>query len=213
MDNLAKFTFGIFNTWYCLACVCGWSSLNGNLVPASFGRRWFYSWWFRSVSDKFVRTCKQGAEEYAALGCVSCHTQQVRGLRRVSMLSVVGASVPLFPEIMFYGCTIRIPESVLIWQMLAYVGIREWFHMLWTSSIFPDSLCPPTPFLYKVRADHCRYWNCLNRWFWGHRVVRPTVRSNRLVAYLMSLKQDYVTKFPSSNQMIIWRDDFAWSFS
>ena len=59
--------------------------------------------------------------------------------------------------------------------------------------MIPSSLCPPSPFLYdeidepvhsdievtsELDVDNTRH-------------IRPSIRANRLVAYLQSLKQDY----------------------
>ena len=135
------------------------------------------------------------------------------------MLSVVGGKRPSVPR------DYVLQEHVLLGNSrigpdLANVGLRgyseEWFHrhLFEPQSIFPDSLCPPTPFLYKkieelttadieiASTDDSE----------GSRFVRPTVRSNRLVAYLMSLKQDYElpeVSFIESDDLSEEEDDFA----
>ena len=81
MNNLAKFTIGIFVTlgfaW--LAFVVGARSQYGDLVPTASILEDDGS--VPSDADLFPMPlsgiAQQGAEEYAALGCVTCHTQQI----------------------------------------------------------------------------------------------------------------------------------------
>jgi cytochrome c oxidase cbb3-type subunit 2 len=82
MNNIFKFSAGIFTTLACawLAFVIAAEEQFGDLTPEAEvleddGSRAPDAELFpRDVSG----TAKQGAEEYLALGCVSCHTQQVR---------------------------------------------------------------------------------------------------------------------------------------
>ena len=82
MNNLAKFTIGIFLTlgiaW--LAFVVGAREQYGDLVPSPQALDEDGS--IPDDADLFPvdlnGMAKQGAEEYASLGCVTCHTQQVR---------------------------------------------------------------------------------------------------------------------------------------
>ena len=82
MNNLAKFSLGIFLTlgiaW--LAFVVGARSQYGDLSPTSESLNEDGSVPVDADLYPFDLSgmAKQGAEEYAALGCVSCHTQQVR---------------------------------------------------------------------------------------------------------------------------------------
>ena len=223
MNNLAKFTFGIFSTlgiaW--LAFVVGARSQYGDLVPTAEVLEEDGS--IPDGSDLYPINlsglAKQGAEEYAALGCVSCHTQQVRRVETGFDVERGWGKRPSVPR------DYVLQEHVLLGNSrigpdLANVGLRgyseEWFHrhLFEPQSIFPDSLCPPTPFLYKkieepttadieiASTDDSE----------GSRFVRPTVRSNRLVAYLMSLKQDYElpeVSFIESDDLSEEEDDFA----
>ena len=82
MNNLAKFTIGIFLTlgiaW--LAFVVGARKQYGDLVPSPQALEEDGS--IPADADLYpvelAGLAKQGAEEYASLGCVTCHTQQVR---------------------------------------------------------------------------------------------------------------------------------------
>jgi len=202
MNNLAKFTIGIFFTlgmaW--LAFVVGARSQFGDLVPTS------------EVLDDdgsvpvdadlfpiaISGIAKQGAEEYAALGCVTCHTQQVRRVEAGFDVERGWGKRPSAPR------DYVLQEHVLLGNSrigpdLANVGLRnysdEWLHqhLFEPQSIFPSSLCPPSPFLYQL-VDEPVYSdigispkNSMDK----NRTVRPSIRANRLVAYLQALKQDY----------------------
>ena len=60
-------------------------------------------------------------------------------------------------------------------------------------TLFPSSLCPPSPFLYNEINDpkpsDLEITSQDNTKDIRH--IRPLVRANRLIAYLQSLKQDY----------------------
>jgi cytochrome c oxidase cbb3-type subunit II len=202
MNNLGKFTIGIFFTlgmaW--LAFVVGARSQFGDLVPTS-----------EVLNDDgsvpldaelfpiaFSGMAKQGAEEYAALGCVTCHTQQVRRVEAGFDVERGWGKRPSAPRDYVLQDHVLLGNS-RIGPDLANVGLREytdeWLHqhIFEPQSIFPSSLCPPSPFLYKeidepVNADvEIISLDSTDQ----KRFIRPTVRSNRLVAYLQALKQDY----------------------
>ena len=202
MNNLAKFTIGIFFTlgiaW--LAFVVGARSQFGDLVPTS------------EVLDDdgsvpedaelfpiaFSGIAKQGAEEYAALGCVTCHTQQVRRVEAGFDVERGWGKRPSAPRDYVLQKHVLLGNS-RIGPDLANVGLREysdeWLHqhLFEPQSIFSSSLCPPSPFLYQqidepVNTD---IEIASNNDPQDNRHVRPTVRANRLVAYLQALKQDY----------------------
>lgn len=202
MNNLAKFTIGIFLTlgiaW--LAFVVGARAQYGDLVPSP-----------QSLEDDglvpedadlfpldLTGLAKQGAQEYASLGCVTCHTQQVRRVETGFDVERGWGKRPSVPR------DYVLQEHVLLGNSrigpdLANLGLRDysdnWLHqhLFEPQSIIPSSLCPPSPFLYKeiddpvhsdvevvsgVNSDNSRH-------------IRPSIRANRLVAYLQSLKQDY----------------------
>ena len=124
MNNLAKFTIGIFLTlgmaW--LAFVVGARSQFGDLVPTSEVLEDDGS---VPVDAELFPTslsgmAKQGAEEYAALGCVTCHTQQVRRVEAgFDVERGWGGSVHLPRVTMFYRnmCSWVIRELVQTSQM------------------------------------------------------------------------------------------------
>jgi len=202
MNNLAKFTIGIFLTlgiaW--LAFVVGAREQYGDLTPSPQSLDEDGS--VPVDADLFPvdlsGLAKQGAEEYASLGCVTCHTQQVR--REETGFDVERgwgkrSSVPrdyVLQEHVLLGNSRIGPD-------LANLGLREysdeWLHqhLFEPQSMIPSSLCPPSPFLYDeidepfhsdievssgLDEDNTRY-------------IRPSIRADRLVAYLQSLKQDY----------------------
>ena len=202
MNNLAKFTAGIFLTlgmaW--LAFVVGARSQFGDLIPTSQYLEDNGS--VPTDADLFPVSlsgiAKQGAEEYASLGCVTCHTQQVRRVEAGFDVERGWGKRPSAPRDYILHDHVLLGNS-RIGPDLANVGLREytdeWLHqhLFEPQSIFPSSLCPPSPFLYqqidepvntdikivsKEDAEETRY-------------VRPTIRANRLVAYLQELKQDY----------------------
>ena len=202
MNNLAKFAIGIFFTlgmaW--LAFVVGARSQFGDLVPTSEVLEDDGS---VPVDAELFPTslsgmAKQGAEEYAALGCVTCHTQQVRRVEAGFDVERGWGKRPSAPR------DYVLQEHVLLGNSrigpdLANVGLREhsdnWLHqhLFEPQSIFPSSLCPPSPFLYQqidepVKSD---IEIVSNENADGNRFVRPTVRASRLVSYLQELKQDY----------------------
>ena len=202
MNNLAKFTIGIFLTlgmaW--LAFVVGARSQFGDLVPTSEVLEDDGS---VPVDAELFPTslsgmAKQGAEEYAALGCVTCHTQQVRRVEAGFDVERGWGKRPSAPRDYVLQQHVLLGNS-RIGPDLANVGLREhsdnWLHqhLFEPQSIFPSSLCPPSPFLYQqidepVKSD---IEIVSNENADGNRFVRPTVRANRLVSYLQELKQDY----------------------
>jgi cytochrome c oxidase cbb3-type subunit 2 len=146
----------------------------------------------------FSGMAKQGAEEYAALGCVTCHTQQVRRVEAGFDVERGWGKRPSAPRDYVLQKHVLLGNS-RIGPDLANVGLREysdeWLHqhLFEPQSIFPSSLCPPSPFLYQqidepVNTD---IKIASNKDSQDNRYVRPTVRANRLVAYLQALKQDY----------------------
>ena len=140
---------------------------------------------------------KQGAEEYASLGCVTCHTQQVRRVETGFDVERGWGKRPSVPRDYVLQDHVLLGNS-RIGPDLANLGLREysdeWLHqhLFEPQSIIPSSLCPPSPYLYQeidepvpsdieitgVDEDDVRN-------------VRPSIRANRLVSYLQSLKQDY----------------------
>jgi len=201
MNNLAKFTIGIFLTlgiaW--LAFVVGAREQYGDLVPSPQVLDEDGS--IPADADLFpvdlTGLAKQGAEEYASLGCVTCHTQQVRRVETGFDVERGWGMRPSVPRDYVLQDHVLLGNS-RIGPDLANLGLREysdeWLHqhLFEPQSIIPSSLCPPSPYLYQeidepvpsdieiTGADGDDVRN-----------VRPSIRANRLVSYLQSLKQDY----------------------
>ena len=202
MNNLAKFTIGIFLTlgiaW--LAFVVGARKQYGDLVPSPQALEEDGS--IPADADLYpvelAGLAKQGAEEYASLGCVTCHTQQVRRVETGFDVERGWGKRPSVPRDYVLQDHVLLGNS-RIGPDLANLGLREysdeWLHqhLFEPQSMIPSSLCPPSPFLYgeiyepvhtdievtSVEDDD------------STRYIRPSLRANRLVAYLQSLKQDY----------------------
>ncbi len=202
MNNLAKFSLGIFLTlgiaW--LAFVVGARSQYGDLSPTSESLNEDGSVPVDADLYPFDLSgmAKQGAEEYAALGCVSCHTQQVRRVEAGFDVDRGWGKRPSAPR------DYVLQEHVLLGNSrigpdLANLGLRgytdQWLHqhLFEPQTLFPSSLCPPSPFLYNEIKDptpsDLEITSQDNTKDIRH--IRPLVRANRLIAYLQSLKQDY----------------------
>ena len=202
MNNLAKFSLGIFLTlgiaW--LAFVVGARSQYGDLSPTSESLNEDGSVPVDADLYPFDLSgmAKQGAEEYAALGCVSCHTQQVRRVEAGFDVDRGWGKRPSAPR------DYVLQEHVLLGNSrigpdLANLGLRgytdQWLHqhLFEPQTLFPSSLCPPSPFLYNEINDpkpsDLEITSQDNTKDIRH--IRPLVRANRLIAYLQSLKQDY----------------------
>ena len=202
MNNLLKFSIGILATlgfaW--LAFVVASVRQFGDLTPeAQFleddGSR-------PPDAELFPKDlsglAKQGAEDYLSLGCMTCHTQQVR-------LEEAGFGVergwgkrPSMPRDYVLEDHVMLGNT-RIGPDLANFGMREhennWLHqhLFEPQSVVPDSICPPSPFLYQI-ADEAKEGSIEipdreenNQ----TRHVIPSLRANRIVAYLQGLNQDY----------------------
>ena len=201
MNNLAKFTIGIFLTlgiaW--LAFVVGAREQYGDLAPSPQTLDEDGS--FPADADLFpvdlTGMAKQGAEEYASLGCVTCHTQQVRRVETGFDVERGWGKRPSVPRDYVLQDHVLLGNS-RIGPDLANLGLREysneWLHqhLFEPQSIIPSSLCPPSPYLYQ-EIDEPVPSDIEITGGDGDDVrnVRPSIRANRLVSYLQSLKQDY----------------------
>ncbi len=204
MNNLANFTIGIFLTlgiaW--LAFVVGARSQYGDLAPTA--ERLEEDGTIPPDADFFPKamsgTAKQGAEEYASLGCVTCHTQQVRRVETGFDVDRGWGKRPSVPRDYVMQDHVLLGNS-RIGPDLANLGLRgysdEWLHqhLFEPQSLLPASLCPPSPYLYEISDDpQSGNFEISSDDESDSRYVRPSVRANRLVSYLKSLKQDY--EFP-----------------
>jgi cytochrome c oxidase cbb3-type subunit 2 len=201
MNNLAKFIAGIFMTlgiaW--LAFVVGARGQYGDLAPTASVLEEDGS--IPADADLYPialsGVAQQGAKEYASLGCVTCHTQQVRRVETGFDVERGWGLRPSAPR------DYVLQEHVLLGNSrigpdLANLGLREyseeWLHqhLFEPQSLIPSSLCPPSPFLYDSVDEPASSDLSIS----GEdpevvRHIRPTIRAKRLVAYLQSLKQDY----------------------
>lgn len=214
MNNLLKFSIGILATlgfaW--LAFVVASVRQFGDLTPeAQFleddGSR-------PPDADLFPKDlsglAKQGAEDYLSLGCMTCHTQQVR-------LEEAGFDVergwgkrPSMPRDYVLQDHVMLGNT-RIGPDLANFGMREhennWLHqhLFEPQSVVPDSICPPSPFLYQI-ADEAKKGSIEipdreenNQ----TRHVIPSLRANRIVAYLQGLNQDYELPEMSFSESVV----------
>ena len=202
MNNLAKFTIGIFLTlgiaW--LAFVVGARKQYGDLVPSPQALEEDGS--IPADADLYpvelAGLAKQGAEEYASLGCVTCHTQQVRRVETGFDVERGWGKRPSVPRDYVLQDHVLLGNS-RIGPDLANLGLREysdeWLHqhLFEPQSMIPSSLCPPSPFLYGEISEpvHTDIEVTSVDDVDSTRHIRPSLRANRLVAYLQSLKQDY----------------------
>ena len=202
MNNLANFTIGIFLTlgiaW--LAFVVGARKQYGDLVPSPQALEEDGS--IPADADLYpvelAGLAKQGAEEYASLGCVTCHTQQVRRVETGFDVERGWGKRPSVPRDYVLQDHVLLGNS-RIGPDLANLGLREysdeWLHqhLFEPQSMIPSSLCPPSPFLYDEIDEpvHTDIEVTSVEDEDSTRYIRPSLRANRLVAYLQSLKQDY----------------------
>ena len=200
MNNLFKFTIGIFLSlgvaW--LAFVVGARAQFGDLSPSpesldEDGNIPVDADLFPHPLSGFA---EQGSKEYLSLGCMTCHTQQVRMVEAGFDVERGWGSRPsvardyIHQEHVMLGNTRIGPD-------LANVGNRhtdlEWLHqhLFEPQSVVPLSLCPPSPFLYdEVDSPTGKAITIIDDSNISRYIV-PSIRAKRLVSYLSSLHQDY----------------------
>jgi cytochrome c oxidase cbb3-type subunit 2 len=140
-----------------------------------------------------------GAKEYLSLGCVTCHTQQVRTIDSGFDVERGWGQRPSVPRDYILQKEVLLGHN-RVGPDLANIGLRgytrEWLHKhLFNPQILAEgSICQPSPFLYDVsnensigaiNADNKADDNA-STFF-----IKPSLRANRIVSYLESLKQDY----------------------
>ena len=158
MNNIFKFSFYIFLTlafaW--LAFVVGAKNQYGDLEPTAESLEEDGS--IPVDAELFPKAmpgiAQLGAKDYLALGCVTCHTQQVRSEKAgfdVERGWGKRASVPrdyVLQDEVLLGHNRVGPD-------LANVGLREysseWLHkhLFMPQSVVEGSICQPSPFLYE----------------------------------------------------------------
>jgi len=217
MNNIFKFSFGILSTlgfaW--LAFVVGANLQFGDLSPEA---EYFEDNGSRPTdAELFPKDmpglAKQGAEEYLALGCVSCHTQQVRLFtnKDAEGNKIVEAGIDIqrgWGKRASMARDYILQDHVMLGNTrigpdLANFGLNEydnaWLHqhLFEPQSLVPDSICPPSPFLYDISQKPKDGTIAVSPPAGSSgdenktRYVIPSIRANRIVAYLRALKQDY----------------------
>ena len=200
MNNLFKFTIYVFTTlgvaW--LAFVVGARAQFGDLTPTAEVLDEDGS--IPQDADLFPHAlpgiAQQGAKDYLALGCMTCHTQQVRMVEAGFDVERGWGNRPsvardyILQEHVLIGNTRVGPD-------LANIGLRgnssEWLHqhLFEPQALIPESVCQPSPFLYEVSKDEALGFIELSSGDSASRFIKPTLRAERLVAYLQALKQNY----------------------
>lgn len=202
MNNLLKFSIGIFTTlglaW--LAFVIGSGRQFGDLSPEA---QFLEDNGSRSPdADLFPKDrsglAKQGAEDYLSLGCMTCHTQQVRLVEAGFDVERGWGKRPSMPRDYVLQDHVMLGNT-RIGPDLANFGLREnenkWLHqhLYEPQSVVSDSICPPSPFLYET-SDSARDGSIEVPAPKGNgkpRHILPSLRANGIVAYLKALEQDY----------------------
>jgi cytochrome c oxidase cbb3-type subunit 2 len=203
MNNIFKFALYVFLTlafaW--LAFFVGAKNQYGDLEPTSQ-----YLEENKSIpkgADLFPKSmpgvAQLGAKEYLSLGCVTCHTQQVRTIDSGFDVERGWGQRPSVPRDYILQKEVLLGHN-RVGPDLANIGLRgytrEWLHKhLFNPQILAEgSICQPSPFLYDVsnensigaiNADNNADDNA-STFF-----IKPSIRANRIVSYLESLKQDY----------------------
>ena len=200
MNNLFKFTIYVFTTlgvaW--LAFVVGARAQFGDLIPTAEVLDEDGS--IPQDADLFPHAlpgiAQQGAKDYLALGCMTCHTQQVRMVDAGFDVERGWGNRPsvardyILQEHVLIGNTRVGPD-------LANLGLRghslEWLHqhLFEPQALIPESVCQPSPFLYEVSQEEALGFIELSSGDSASRFIKPTLRAERLVAYLQALKQNY----------------------
>ena len=200
MNNLFKFTIYVFTAlgvaW--LAFVVGAREQYGDLSPTAEVLEEDGS--IPQDADLFPHSlpgiAEQGAKDYLALGCMTCHTQQVRMVEAGFDVERGWGKRPSVPR------DYILQEHVLIGNTrvgpdLANLGLRghtlEWLHqhLFEPQALIPESVCQPSPFLYEESAEETPGYIEISSMESAARFIKPTPRAERLVAYLQALKQNY----------------------
>ena len=199
MNNIFKFAIYIFLTlafaW--LAFFVGAKNQYGDLEPTSQYLEENNS--IPKGADLFPQTmpgvAQLGAKEYLSLGCVTCHTQQVRTIDAGFDVERGWGKRPSVPRDYILQKEVLLGHN-RVGPDLANIGLRgytrEWLHKhLFNPQILVEgSICQPSPFLYDTSNENSEGAIKADN---GESIlfIKPTLRANRIVSYLESLKQDY----------------------
>jgi len=199
MNNIFKFAIYIFLTlafaW--LAFFVGAKNQYGDLEPTSQYLEENNS--IPKGADLFPQSmpgvAQLGAKEYLSLGCVTCHTQQVRTIYAGFDVERGWGKRPSVPRDYILQKEVLLGHN-RVGPDLANIGLRgytrEWLHKhLFNPQILVEgSICQPSPFLYDTSNENSEGAIKADN---GESIlfIKPTLRANRIVSYLESLKQDY----------------------
>jgi cytochrome c oxidase cbb3-type subunit 2 len=199
MNNIFKFSFYIFLTlafaW--LAFVVGAKNQYGDLEPTAESLEEDGS--IPIDAELYPKSlpgiAQQGAKDYLSLGCVTCHTQQVRAEKSGFDVERGWGKRPSVPRDYILQNEVLLGHN-RVGPDLANIGLREysteWLHqhLFMPQTLVDGSICQPSPFLYDV-SDEPSEGYIESKSDDKTIFIKPSFRANRLVAYLESLKQDY----------------------
>jgi cytochrome c oxidase cbb3-type subunit 2 len=199
MNNIFKFSFYIFLTlafaW--LAFVVGAKNQYGDLEPTAESLEEDGS--IPIDAELYPKSmpgiAQQGAKDYLSLGCVTCHTQQVRSEESGFDVERGWGKRPSVPRDYILQNEVLLGHN-RVGPDLANLGLREysteWLHqhLFMPQTLVDGSICQPSPFLYDV-SDEPSEGYIESKSDDKTIFIKPSFRANRLVAYLKSLKQDY----------------------
>ena len=199
MNNIFKFSFYIFLTlafaW--LAFVVGAKNQYGDLEPTAESLEEDGS--IPVDAELFPKAmpgiAQLGAKDYLALGCVTCHTQQVRSEKAGFDVERGWGKRPSVPRDYVLQDEVLLGHN-RVGPDLANIGLREysseWLHkhLFMPQSVVEGSICQPSPFLYEQAEEPTE--KTIETSIDGESIfIKPSIRADRLVAYLEALKQDY----------------------
>ena len=199
MNNIFKFSFYIFLTlafaW--LAFVVGAKNQYGDLEPTAESLEEDGS--IPIDAELYPKSmpgiAQQGGKDYLSLGCVTCHTQQVRSEESGFDVERGWGKRPSVPRDYILQNEVLLGHN-RVGPDLANIGLREysteWLHqhLFMPQTLVDGSICQPSPFLYDV-SDEPSEGYIESKSDDKTIFIKPSFRANRLVAYLESLKQDY----------------------
>jgi len=199
MNNIFKFSFYIFLTlafaW--LAFVVGAKNQYGDLEPTAESLEEDGS--IPIDAELYPKSmpgiAQQGAKDYLSLGCVTCHTQQVRSEESGFDVERGWGKRPSVPRDYILQNEVLLGHN-RIGPDLANIGLREysteWLHqhLFMPQTLVDGSICQPSPFLYDVSEEPSEGY-IESKSDDKTVYIKPSFRANRIVAYLESLKQDY----------------------
>jgi cytochrome c oxidase cbb3-type subunit 2 len=200
MNNIFKFSLYIFLTlafaW--LAFVVGAKNQYGDLTQTSESLEKNGS----IIKDaelypqSMAGIAQLGAKDYLSLGCVTCHTQQVRSEESGFDVERGWGKRPSVPRDYILQDEVLLGHN-RVGPDLANVGLREysgeWLHkhLFMPQTVVDGSICQPSPFLYKISKSPTESSIKTETIDKSEIHIIPSLRANRIVSYLQSLHQNY----------------------